>query len=111
MATPILEYKTAGAMCLCTGCPTPMASVLPSQVEVTINKLPVLTMVNLPTIPFGICSFLTAKAVGVPTPCAPTPTAWIGADVTTKISGINPLTQASTIPCAEGGVISFLPTP
>jgi hypothetical protein len=61
---------------------------------------------NIP--PFGTCKTLTASASGVPTPCALAPIGtWIPGSIVKKINNIPVLTDASTLACGIGGVITI----
>jgi hypothetical protein len=63
-------------------------------------------MTNLPS--FGTCNTLTAAAQGVPTPCALTPVGmWTPGSVVQKINNIAVLTQACTLTCGIGGVVTI----
>jgi len=62
---------------------------------------------NIP--PMGTCKILTAKALGVPTPCQPQPQGWQGPSCGIAFDGTAILTDAHKCPCSEGGVIQIAP--
>jgi hypothetical protein len=60
---------------------------------------------NIP--PFGICQFLTAAALGAPTPCSPAPAGpWTGAPSCQQINGLQVLTTEHICSCGIGGMIT-----
>jgi hypothetical protein len=101
-----------GAMAMCPLGTAPSTLTVTSQQSYTIGGMLVATiqdcnpMVNLP--PFGTCNTLTAAAQGVPTMCALAPVGmWTPGSTLQKINNIPVLTQACTLACGIGGVITI----
>jgi hypothetical protein len=99
------------ALMVCDGGVAPVPLAVTSNPIVKINELPVATvadcapLVNIPS--FGVCSFLTAKAAGIPMPCVPAPTGmWQPGSAVQKINELAVLTLPATLPCAQGGTIT-----
>lgn len=101
-----------GATCTCDMGTAPATLIVTSQAIEDIDGLLVATImdysptVNIPT--FGTCAVLTAAAEGVSTPCVPATVApWTPGSVIESIDGMMVLTNACTLTCSEGGLITI----
>ena len=116
----MLTVNTAICMCSFGVAPAPlMATSVPT---VTALNQPAATIMDLPKIPFGMCSSpanptvaaATAAALGVltPMPCTPMVTApWMPGSPTVLIGGKPALNNSSKAICNFGGVIQITMTP
>ena len=76
--------------------------------KIIINGAVVVSEMDIPKTPFGICSILTAQAGGTPVPCSlPFPPPWNNASTTVITNGLKVATQDSTISCPIGGSIKI----
>ncbi len=112
---------TSQALCQCSFgvAPAPLMATT-SPTIVALNQ-PAATIMDLPKIPFGMCSSpanptvaaATAAALGVltPMPCTPMGTPWIPGSPTVMIGNFPALNNSSKCICGYGGVIQVLMTP
>ncbi len=107
----IQVVQTAQMMCTCGAAPS--ALTVTSQMQYKVGNMLAATimdfapMANVP--PFGVCSILTAAALGVPTPCVPAlPAPWTPGSATVKLGNFPALLNTDTLTCAIGGVITVV---
>lgn len=109
------------AMCMCSFGAAPATLMATSEPTVLATNQPAATIMDLPTIPFGMCTSLanpavasaTAAALGVltPMPCTPVPAPWMPGSPTVLIGGKLALNNSSKAICSFGGVIQITMTP
>lgn len=110
------------AMCSCSFGMAPATLMASTASTVIAQNQIAATIMDLPKIPFGMCSSLanpavasaTAAALGVltPMPCTPTvPAPWAPGSPTVIIGGYPALNNSSKAMCAFAGVISIMMTP
>ncbi len=116
----MLTVNTATCMCTFGAAPAPLIATSAPTV-IAVNQ-PVATIMDLPKIPFGMCSApsnpavaaATAAALGVltPMPCTPVVAVpWAPGSPTVLIGGKPALNNTSKTFCSYGGVISITMTP
>ena len=109
-------------MCCCSFGMTPAPLTAATASTVIASNQIAATIMDLPKVPFGMCSSLanptvasaTAAALGVltPMPCVPTvPAPWIPGCPTVLIGGYPALDNSCKAMCAFAGVISITMTP
>ena len=109
------------ATCLCSFGAAPMPLMATSVPNVIALNQPAATIMDLPKLPFGMCSSpanpavaaATAAALGVltPMPCTPLATPWVPGSPTVFIGGMPALNNSSKAICSFGGVIQITMTP
>lgn len=116
----MLTVNTANCMCSFGAAPVPLLAT--SVPNVTALNQPAATIMDLPKLPFGMCSSptnpavaaATAAALGVltPMPCTPLVVVpWAPGSPTVLIGGIPALNNSSKTICSFGGVIQIILTP
>lgn len=109
-------------ICMCSFGAAPAALVASSAPTVTGVNQPVATIMDLPKIPFGMCSSManptvasaTAAAFGVltPMPCTPMVTApWVPGSPTVFAGNYPVLNNTCKCICNFGGIIQITVTP
>jgi len=104
--------------CMCSFGAAPSTLAPTGQVQALAGGKPIATIMDKPTIPFGMCSSManpsvasaTAAAMGVltPMPCTPVfPAPWTPGAPTVLIGGKPCLNNSSKLMCAYGGVVQF----
>lgn len=110
------------AMCMCSFGMAPMPLVATSAPTVTALNQPAATIMDLPKLPFGMCSSManpavaaaTAAAMGAltPMPCTPMVAApWAPGCPKVMIGNYPALNNSSKAMCSFGGVIQIMMTP
>ena len=110
------------AMCMCSFGAAPVPLIATSAPTVTALNQPAATIMDLPKLPFGMCSSpanpavaaATAAALGVltPMPCMPAVAApWVPGSPTVLIGGKPALNNSSKAICSFGGIIQITMTP
>ncbi len=116
----MLAVNTAICMCSFGMAPVPLTAACAPTV--TALNQPAATIMDLPKVPFGMCSSManpavasaTAAAFGVltPMPCTPTVVApWVPGSPTVMVGGYPALNNSSKAMCGFGGVIQITLTP
>ncbi|MDQ7096743.1 DUF4280 domain-containing protein [Desulfosporosinus sp. PR] len=109
------------ALCTCSFGAAPVPLLATSAPTVLAVNQPAATIMDLPALPFGLCTSLanpavasaTAAALGVltPMPCTPMPAPWLPGSPTVLIGGKPALNNSSKAICSFGGVIQITMTP
>lgn len=115
----MLVVNTALTMCSFGVAPVPLLATNAPTV-LGLNQ-PAATIMDLPKVPYGMCSSpanpavaaATAAAMGVltPMPCTPVATPWVPGCPTVLIGGMPALNNSSKSMCSFGGVIQITMTP
>lgn len=116
----LLTVNTAMCMCSFGAAPAPLTAT--SAPTVTALNQPAATIMDLPKVPFGMCTSManpavaaaTAAAMGAltPQPCTPVVAApWAPGSPTVLIGGKPALNNSSKAICSFGGVIQITMTP
>jgi hypothetical protein len=116
----MLTVNTAQCQCSFGAAPAPLTAT--SAATVMAQSQIAATIMDLPKIPFGMCSSpanptvasATAAALGVltPMPCTPVvPAPWVPGCPTVLVGNYPALDNSCKTFCAYGGVISVMMTP
>lgn len=110
------------AMCMCSFGMAPVPLMATTAPTVTAVNQPAATIMDLPKLPFGMCTCpanpavaaATAAALGVPTPAPCTPAVvapWVPGSPTVIIGNYPALNNSSKCICSFGGIIQITMTP
>ena len=116
------QLVTNTATCQCTFGIAPAPLIATSAITTLALGQPAATIMDLPKVPFGMCTCVsnpavaaaTAAAMGVltPMPCTPLVMApWVPGSPTVLIGNIPALNSTSKAMCTFGGVIQIAVTP
>jgi len=113
---------TNNALCQCSFGMAPANLIATNATTTTALNQPVATIMDLPKVPFGMCTSManptvasaTAAAMGVltPMPCTPVVAApWTPGCPTVMVANYPALNNSSKCFCSYGGVIQIIMTP
>lgn len=109
---------TLSIVCMCSFGLAPSSIAVAGQTQALAGNLPIATIMDKPTAPFGMCTnpanpavaAATAAALGVPTPapCAPVfPGPWMPGAPTVLVANQPCLNNTSKLICAYGGIVQM----